>query len=394
MVTDFWTWLLRESRQQQWVPQGVLQSYDAEFRRQMERLIQRTADPKLRAKFIEQLGCPVRDSRGNCRSFTEYIVAALIRNGVQDRYDVEAALGYVVEKMLLDKTDTGEERTTLFGGFAERPDIIEGNPLQARFMKFLQFAVNNIRKGRIPRLAQAAHRPEGTVSIGLGRARKDEPSSGLSPDMIPARPSGDADLSELVADITALLRRKEQAISLPLVNLFQTIMAGERTEQQARKFGDRQTRQGRQVIVQVIRDYARSTGNYVLLNMLKRFEDFQSNKPLPPARMTKKVVRPKLTDKERDFASIVSVIDRFGGRPVGSAELGKYRRRWLEYQPRIAGSGHRNRLEEVLASMAQDGVLTATTTSRGAVVYSPGPRFEEYHRAKEGGAATSCYSES
>jgi hypothetical protein len=69
---------------------------------------------------------------------------------------------------------------------------------------------------------------------------------------------------------------------------------------------------------------------------------------------------------------------------VGTADLGRYRRRWLEYPPRDPASGHRNRLEETLASMVRDGVLKAVQTRSGATVYERGPRFEEVHR-QEGG---------
>jgi len=84
-----------------------------------------------------------------------------------------------------------------------------------------------------------------------------------------------------------------------------------------------------------------------------------------------------LSDKQRDYASIISVLDRLG-RPVGSGDLGKFRRRWLEYPPRDASSGYRNRLEEVLAQMVADRVLTANRTRQGAWVYVAGPNVEQY----------------
>jgi hypothetical protein len=48
--------------------------------------------------------------------------------------------------------------------------------------------------------------------------------------------------------------------------------------------------------------------------------------------------------------------------------------------PRDPSSGHRNRLEEVLAAMVRDGVLKAVRTRSGATVYHRGPRFEEVHQ--------------
>src|ERR1700688_1444987 len=82
------------------VPPGVLQGYDHAFRQELQRVIRRTVNPTLRAEFDRMLDCPVRDARGNCKSFTNYIVGALVKNGVHARYDVAAALAYVVEKML------------------------------------------------------------------------------------------------------------------------------------------------------------------------------------------------------------------------------------------------------------------------------------------------------
>jgi hypothetical protein len=80
---------------------------------------------------------------------------------------------------------------------------------------------------------------------------------------------------------------------------------------------------GRQVIFQSVREYAESSGSYGLLNLLKRFED-RTTTPVRPQ------MKPVLSEKERDYASIVAVLDKLG-RPVGSTDLGKYRRRWLEY---------------------------------------------------------------
>ena len=39
------------------------------------------------------------------------------------RYDIEAALQYVIEKMLLDRSEaTGQTKVSLFSGFKEKPD--------------------------------------------------------------------------------------------------------------------------------------------------------------------------------------------------------------------------------------------------------------------------------
>jgi hypothetical protein len=151
----FWQWLrLLTEERQDLVPAAVLRSYDTELKRQLSDLIARTKDPALRRKFQDMLDCPIRDSRGNCRGFAEYVVAALVRNGIHRRFDLEAALNYIIEKMLLDRSDTGQPRSSLFGGFEERP-YTAGNPLQARFFRFLELAIGNIRKGKIVRLSPA-----------------------------------------------------------------------------------------------------------------------------------------------------------------------------------------------------------------------------------------------
>lgn len=310
-------------------------------------------------------------------------MSALLKNGIHHQYDIEAALAYVFEKMLMATSDTGEPRTTLFGGFDERqPYTPNFNPLQARFLKFLQYAVNNIKKGKIVRLSNVERRPQGSVSIGLGR-RKNDDAGAISPDEIATRPSGEADFSEIVADITELLRRKEPAYGLPLVGLFQAIIGGKNSEQQRAKFGDRVTRTARPIILRMIRGYAQSSGNYHLLTLLDRFEGFRGNQPTPQGRRPAKTVKPVLSEKERDFASILSVLERLG-RPVGTADLGRFRRRWLEYPPRDPSSGFRSRLEEVLAAMTKEGVLTAIRTAKGAYLYVPGPNAGPYQQSAAG----------
>lgn len=381
-MKTFLGWLAALIVEARWpyIEPGVLQGYEYAFKDQLRRLIQRTENPKLRSKLEQMLDCPIRDSRGQCRSFTDYIYSALLKNGIQHRYDVEAALHYVVAKMLMDKADDGSPRITLFNGFEDRPSQTpDFNPLQARFLKYLQFAVNNIRNGKIPRLANAEQRPHGTISIGQGRTKEGDPANGVSPDEIASRASADADLGEMIEDILGLLRAKEPAYSLPLAALFHAIMAGERSEQQAKRFGDRATKIGRQVILQVMRDYAEKTENHRLLYLLKQFEGFRSNQPMPSKPKPVKAAKPQLSEKEQDYSSIASVIARFK-RPVGSADLGKYRRRWLDYPPRNSTSGHRNRLEEVLEAMVKDEVLRASRTTAGATVYPPGPNFEMYRQ--------------
>jgi len=46
--------------------------------------------------------------------------------------------------------------------------------------------------------------------------------------------------------------------------------------------------------------------------------------------------------------------------------------------------GRKNRSEEVLTAMVQDGVLKAVQTRSGATVYERGPGFQEFHREEVG----------
>jgi hypothetical protein len=86
-----------------------------------------------------------------------------------------------------------------------------------------------------------------------------------------------------------------------------------------------------------------------------------------------------LSGKAKDYTSILSVLDRLG-RPAGTADLGRYRRRWLEYPPREPMPAYRNRLEEVIDKMIMDRVLVATRTKQGAYLYEPGPNADQYRQ--------------
>ena len=104
-MEGFLAWLvLTEDRAR--VPPGVLRGDQLAFKDQLQRVIHRTQNPALRAELEDMLHCPIRDARGNCKSFTNYIVGTLVKNGVHARYDLEAALAYVVEKMLMEEGRT------------------------------------------------------------------------------------------------------------------------------------------------------------------------------------------------------------------------------------------------------------------------------------------------
>ena len=376
-MQTFFHWLIQEARQPE-VDQSILKAYEFEFKRQLQNLIRRTDDPELQQQFSRMLDCPVVDSNGRCRDFSEYILAALVKNGIHHRYDVESAMSYVLEKMLMDRSlKTGQTRSTLFGGFDAERDYIPGtNPLQARFLKFVQNAVANIRAGRIPRLANNERRRQGTLSIGQGR-QKDAIGGVVSPDEIATRSSSDGDLQTLLGDIRSLLQRKEAAYGLPLADFFDDMMGGMRNAEQRKKYGETAAKKTRQVIIQTIKDYAESSGNFALLQMLKRFEDYNPTQPAERKRKPKKTEKPNLPPKVKDYASIVALIEKLG-RPVGTADLGKYRRRWLDYAPRDPDSHHKNRLDATLEAMVDEDVLVRSPTGRGGYMYSPGPQFEKF----------------
>ena len=228
-MLTFSLWLLLIEARQGFIPPSILHGYEAEFQRALEQLIQRTDDPVLKQKFEAMKDCPVRDSAGQCHTFTGYILAALVRHRVQDRYDIEAALAYVVQQMLMPQSISGRARSTLFGGFdPHRPYRPQDNPLQARFLAVLRASIANIVGGKIPRLSNRVSHP----TLGTD---------------IAARPADD--LAEMVEDIADLLHQKEAAHGLPLVDLFRASMSGDRMQQQVARFGDRPTRRGRAVML-------------------------------------------------------------------------------------------------------------------------------------------------
>ena len=212
------------------------------------------------------------------------------------------------------------------------------------------------------------------MPIGQGRTKEGDVQSGVAPDEIAAPPSAENDLGEMIYDITDLLRRKEGRVGLPLAALFHAIMAGQRSDEQRRRFGDRAAREGRRIIVSVIGDYARSSGNVALLNLLARMRDGGAAER---RRAAVAAARPVLSDRERDYASIASVVGRFD-RPVGSADLGGIGGGgWsirLVTRRRGSGTGWRR----CWRRWCRDGVLKATRTAGGATVYGPGPQFDHY----------------
>jgi hypothetical protein len=298
--------------------------------------------------------------------FANYIVGSLARHGTQQQYDIEDSLQRIVFRMLSPVGERGLPHQGLFDLDVNRPyDLQRGNPLEARFRTYLMHELRNITAGRIPAV-RLTQRP-GAMSIGYSQDQ-----GMVSPDEIPGRTSSGE--QEMINDLTALLRRRSTP-QMPLVDLFQSIMAGEGTRMQRQRFGYDRADQGRQMIVQIIRQYAYQTQNTHLVQLLDRFQnpDPTPRQPSPPPKPPK----PKYSPDEQDYRSIVDVIER-SGRQANMAQLGHYRRRWLERSPRDPSSPHPNRLADVLARMVTDGVLR----KQGAR-YIPGPQYSRYLASPE-----------
>jgi hypothetical protein len=368
-MVAFREWLILQERTL--VDPAVLASYEGEFQRQLDNLIQKSPDP-LRQTFAAMKECPIRDSQGRCNSFTGYIVGSLIRHGCVKRYDPELSLQRISYHMLASTGEHGQPRRNLFDIDLNREwDLTRGNPLEARFKTYLRHDLAAICGGRIPRLAYVRRLP-GTMSISQARE-----AGTISADQIPAKSSENWD--ELVGDIIHLLQRQQKDHpELPLVSLFQSVLAGEPTRSTRSTYGRRVSDLGRQVIIQTITDYAAATENRHLLRLLDRFKDFDGTKPDPAARQT---AQPKpqveMSPDEKDYRSIVQVLEQHGKR-ANLAILGRDRRRWLERKPRDSSSRYPNRLLDVLARMVADDVLQERRTLAGGRLFVPGPRYQEF----------------
>jgi hypothetical protein len=362
MVT-FSDWLFQEERNL--VDPHVLDSYERAFHEQLEALIQRTKDPALRQEFERMRACPVQDRNGRCSRFVDYVLGALIRNGITQQYDLEDSLQRIVFWMLSPVGERGGPKKSLFDFDEDRPyDLRVGNPLQAIFRRYLANAIRTVGMGRVPALRRVQY--PGRMSIGYGQS---DPSYGtISPDEIPGRPvSYDY---ELLDDLMGVLRQRSTP-GLNLADLFMSILKGEGTRVQRTRFGHALADIGRKQIVQTIQQYAQKTQNWSLLNLLDRIQNPDAVRP----RQQPPVVRPpklNLPPDEMDYRSIVQVLERYG-RSASMAVLGKLRRRWLERQPRDPNSPYPNRLADVLGRMAADGVLVKNGTR-----YQPGPYYANY----------------
>jgi hypothetical protein len=357
MVT-FWEWLCEQRSS---VDQSVVESYEREFQRGLEGLIARTQTPELRRAFAN-----LRQFR-----FAAYIVSALARHGVHEQYDIEDSLQRICFRMLSPVGERGLPRDTVFDIDLNRPYNLQiGNPLRARFCTYLMHELRNILSGRIPALRRT-QRP-GSLSLAYGKV---EPGT-ISFDQIPGRVSAGDD--EMRDDIMALLRQRSTP-QMPLADIFQSILAGEGTRAQRVRFGHNRADQGRKLILQTVQQYAHGTQNWELLALLDRFRDFNATRPDPNRQPAPppKPPKPKYPPDEQDYRSVVEVIER-SGRAANLAQLGHYRRRWLERKPRNPASPHPNRLADVLARMVQDSVL-----AKQGAKYVPGQNYAKYLNAQE-----------
>ena len=322
-MVSFSEWLFHEVRSL--IDPHVLDSYERAFQQQLEALIGRTRDPALRQEFERMRFCPVQDRSGRCSRFVDYMLGALIRHGINQQYDLEDALQRIVFWMLSPTGERGLPRHSLFDFDENRPyDLNIGNPLQAIFRQYLSNAVTTIGMGKIPALRRVQY--PNRLSINYGRAGNDPGYGTVAAEEIPNRVQSYD--HEMLNDLLDLLRRRSTP-QMPLADLFLSILQGENTRVQRSRFGHSVADTGRRLIVQTISQYAQQTGNWSLLNLLDRIQNPDARQQLPAPESPE----PELSPTERDFRSVVDVLEK-NGRSVSMAVLGKSRRRWLERPPR------------------------------------------------------------
>jgi hypothetical protein len=358
-MVSFASWLFLIEREI--IDGSVVAGYNHAFQQGLEDLIQRTKDPVLRATFERMRGCNIKTASGSCVSFANYLAGAIIRNNIHRHSDPEQALNYLAFRLLSPMGESGRRKGTLWDFDESRPYGPGENPLEARFKTFVMNDIRSLCRQSVRRIRNV-DRPPGTISITPGRS-KDDPQAGIGAGEIPGRESSGDD--ELLADIVELLRKKSTP-ELDLVALFQSILRGEGTSYQRQTFGHDNADRGRRIIVATIRQYAHETENHTLLRLLRRIENPEPRQPPPP----KAPAKPEMPREEKLFRSIVELMEKHG-RKVGSAILGKFRRRWVERKD--PSGNHPNLLVAVLADMVAAGVIV-----RQGVHYLPGPDYERY----------------
>lgn len=83
---------------------------------------------------------------------------------------------------------------------------------------------------------------------------------------------------QMFTEIKELLRERSTP-SLPLVPLFEAILNGTGTRQQYRRFGEREAKVARAIILETLFDYATETGNATMMWILVKYRDFDVRRP-------------------------------------------------------------------------------------------------------------------
>ena len=253
---------------------SVLNSYEQAFQQKLEELIQRTQNPELRRAFEAMRTCPIKSMNGRCSRFIDYIVGAIVKQGLHHQFDLEGVLQRIIYKMLGTKGERGLPHKGLFDFDESRPINLKlGNPLQPMFKKYLSNEIRSIGMGCVPAL-RTIQRP-GRLSIGQS---SNDPGT-ISPDDIQGRAQRDD--PEMMSDLIELLRRQSTP-QMDLVDLFQSMMSGEKSPVRNSRFGPNQAAEGRRQIVQTIERYAYQTQNFGLLRLLDRFQQRPKAKVAQP----------------------------------------------------------------------------------------------------------------
>ena len=357
------------------VDSSVVHSYQKAFEAGVDDLVQRTESPALRDAFASMRSYP----------FANQIVAALVKSGCFRRYDPEEVLQYVTFNMISPVGETGRRKQTIFDMDTNRPwDLQTGNPLQARFLWSLRRNIAGICANKVPQLAYHQRKP-GTLSITS--SHRDQVGGEISADEIPARSTDEERERELLDDVISVLRSQERLHpDLPLVDMFLSTMRGENTRHQRDALGRNKADRGRKVIIDTLRQWA-AVENPELHRLLKRFEGFAANRPDPQSPHHRKknasvapATGPQTPEDlaEKDYRSIVALMERLPGKELTLALAGKYRSRMLKRPPRESDSPHPHRLASTLANAVRDGVLELQKTRAGGKLYVPGPRYGEF----------------
>ena len=261
VAVAFRDWLWTEERQS--VDPHTLRSFERIFEDELERLIQRCqGNPAFQRTLETMRSCPVKTASG-CTRWTDYALGAIIRH-CANTVHLEDAFAYVMFRLLSRTGERGQSRQCLFDMDPNREyDLNIGNPLLARFRRFLINDVRSIAAGKIRRLMLNPKRVP-TISIGQGRNKGDQ-EGGVRAEEIPA-PDTDQNWLELQNDIVSLLHGRSTP-DMPLVDLFYDVLNGTGTREQRKKFGYSAADRGRKIIYDTLLAYARSSGNRHLENL-------------------------------------------------------------------------------------------------------------------------------